>query len=372
MRGKRACLIVNPKEGKNLAHLKEIRKLFKDAGWKTRFELKLFGGQSMAFAKEAAERGDDLIVAYGGDGTISQVINGVMNAKGKHNRVAVGIIPGGTANVWATELGIPLDPVSAVHTLLESEVRKVDLGCVDVAQLVVEAASGEQIQDGAKTYPNRGNKKSLSKARHHFLLMAGLGVDAAVMGNVSDNLKDQVGPLAVGVSAVEKAPEQQPFRVELSVVGNGRQDEAFWNGEAIQIVIGNTRSYANIADMTPNAYIDDGILDICVIKAGDPASMTKQLLSLVLRHRPDNVTADFFHSARFVLRVPASVQMQLDGCTMRLKDYLDKPDRAILRSEEDATRVMVEYRFEAVRRALNLAIPITYDNALFEHQKDDV
>lgn len=372
MRGKQACLIVNPKEGKNLAHLKEIRKIFKEAGWKTRFEVKLFGGQTLALAKEAAERGDDLIVAYGGDGTISQVINGVMDAKGKRTHPVVGIIPGGTANVWATELGIPLDPVQAVHTLLESEVRKVDLGCVDVAQLSIEPASGEPFQENVKTLRNKGKKTSLPKARHYFLLMAGLGVDAAVMGNVSDNLKDQVGPLAVGVSAAEKVPEQQPFRVELSIPGAGKQDESFWDGEAIQIVIGNTRSYANITDMTPNAYIDDGILDICVIEAGDPVSMTKQILSLVLRHKPDNVTAEFFHSAHFTLRVPASVQMQVDGSTMRLKDYLDKPKRAILKQEQDAARVMVEYRFEAVPRTLNMAFPITYDNALFEHEKDDV
>src|SRR5437868_12270910 len=133
MRGKKASLIVNPRAGENLTKFTDILTILAAAGWKTDIELKEYGGQTMGLATEAAEDGYDLVIAYGGDGTVNQVVNGVMNAKGQHS--IVGVIPGGTANVWADEIGIPNDPVKAALTLVNSEVRKVDIGHVEVGSL---------------------------------------------------------------------------------------------------------------------------------------------------------------------------------------------------------------------------------------------
>ena len=139
--------------------LSEIIQVFKQADWQAEIMLKEYGGHTMELAKQAAERGDDLIIAYGGDGTLNQVVNGIAEAKGKAKKHSVlGVIPGGTANVWATEFGIPKDPVQAALTLIESESRAVDLGCINVARLTLETASaGEQ---DARIYKNKSGKKS--------------------------------------------------------------------------------------------------------------------------------------------------------------------------------------------------------------------
>ena len=131
-------------------------------------------------------------------------------------------------------------------------------------------------------------------------------------------------------------------------------------------MIGNTRRYGDIAEMTPNAYIDDGVLDVCVITAGDPLSTMQQITSLLLRKKPDNLTAEYFHGSQLSIRVPASVPMQLDGSAVKLKDYLNSSDYDTLQQARDAEHSMVTYRFDAMPHALEVAIPCTYDNTLFE------
>lgn len=371
MNGKKACIVINPRAGQNIVKLPDMLAIFAAAGWKTDIAIKEYGGQTMELATRAAEKNYDLVIGYGGDGTLCQVVNGVMNAKGQHSRVA--LIPGGTANVWASEVGIPVDPVKAALTLVSSECRKVDIGHVEIESLIFPgAAQDEQAGAGAQASQDEQQMqerkvKSTPTAKHHFMLMAGLGIDAAVMGHVSKPLKYKIGPLAVGLSAAKELPAQHPFPVEIRANGGGRKGEVLWKGEAIQVVVGNTRRYADVVEMTPNAYIDDGILDICVITAGDPLNTLQQISSLLLRRHPDNTSAEYFHGAHLSISAPASVDMQLDGSAVKLKDYLGKADRAALQQADNLEQVMVNYRFDVMPRALRVAIPSNYDDALFEH-----
>ena len=372
MRCKNASLIINPRMGENVTKLPGVITVLAAAGWNSDIAIKLFGGHTLELATEAARQKHDLVVAYGGDGTLNQVVNGVMNTKG--HRSSVGVIPGGTANVWAGEIGVPTEPVKAALTLIDSQARKVDVGHVEVESLTFPTASDSTVTaasaDGAAPSKNTRKVKATSKARHHFLLMAGLGIDAAVMSHVPKPLKYRIGPLAVGISAAEELPKQHPFPIEIRAAGEGRNGAVLWKGEAIQVVIGNTRKYANIVEMTPNAYIDDGVLDVCVITAGDPLTTLQQITTLLLRRKPDNLTAEYFHGAHLTISTPASVGIQLDGSAVKLKDYLSKSDRKALQAAGDTEKVMVNYRFDAMPRALDVAIPSTYNNALFEHTEN--
>ncbi len=367
MQCKKASLVINPRAGENLAKITDVLAVLAAAGWKTKIALKEYGGQTMGLATKAAEDGYDLVIGYGGDGTLNQVVNGVMNTKGQHN--TVGVIPGGTANVWAGEIGIPVDPVKAALTLVNSDSRKVDVGHVELESLTFPASTQENGVQSSDQPINEGGKRRKVKptkdARHHFLLMAGLGIDAAVMGHVSKPMKYKIGPLAVGLSAVKELPSQHPFPIEIRAEGSGREGKVMWKGEAIQVVIGNTRKYADVVQMTPNAYIDDGVLDVTVITAGDPLSTMQQITSLVLRRKPDNMTTENFHGSHLTISVPASIDLQLDGSAVKLKDYLSKADRKAL-AQADAEQVMVTYRFDAMPKALRIAIPNTYNDALFE------
>ena len=316
----------------------------------------------MTLARKSAEEGSDLVIAYGGDGTLNQVVNGVMHAKSQQS--IVGIIPGGTVNVWAGEISVPGEPVHAALKLVESNTREVDIGHVEVERLIFPDTSHDERQQDDKKLRNKKGKDT-SDARQHFLLMAGLGIDAAVMRHVSQVLKYRVGPLAVGVAAAKELPTLRPFPVEIRV-GDAGDPGGLWKGEALQVVIGNTRQYAGIVEMTPDAYVDDGMLDVCVITAGDPLTTLQQIISLLGRRKPDNLTAEYFHAAHLSISVPASIAMQLDGTAVKLKDYLSKSDRKALAQASDREQVMVTYRFDAMPRALKVAIPGTYDDALFE------
>ena len=346
MKCKTAYLIINPRLGENLKKLGDLIAILSAAGWKTDTALKEFGGHTMQLAKDAAEAGYDLVIAYGGDGTLNQVVNGVMSAK--KSRSVVGIIPGGTANVWAHEIGIPEDPVKAALLLINSEGRKVDLGHVDVDYL--------------------GQKKegSTSGGRRHFLLMAGLGFDAAVMGHVSTTLKEKIGNAAVALAAAKVLPTQHNFPIEIRTSGAGREEGVLWKGEAVQVIVGNTRRYGNIAELTPEAYIDDGALDVCVITAGDRLNTIEQIVAFLLQ-RKGNEHSESFQGAHFRITVPACVELQLDGTRVKQKDSLAPPDRAALKQAENPEAVMVTYRFDAMPRALRVAIPHTYEGALFEN-----
>ncbi len=126
MKCKKACLVINPHAGQNVTKIAELIAVLSAAGWSTDITIKEYGGHSMELAARAAKANYDLVIGYGGDGTLNQVLNGVMNA-GRRQSI-VGVIPGGTTNVWAAEIGVPHDPVQAALTLINSEARKVDIG----------------------------------------------------------------------------------------------------------------------------------------------------------------------------------------------------------------------------------------------------
>jgi YegS/Rv2252/BmrU family lipid kinase len=367
MKGKRACLVINPHAGQNVTKIADLIAVLSAAGWSTDIAIKEYGGHSMELAGRAAKANYDLVIGYGGDGTLNQVLNGVMNA-GRCQSI-VSVIPGGTANVWAAEIGVPHDPVQAALTLINSGARKIDVGHIEVQGL---SFPGTAQDDREKRQDKKGKRihkrkvKATSRAKHHFLLMAGLGIDAAIMGHVSKDIKYRVGPLAVGLSAAEELPRQHPFPIEIRVGGTTHEDEKIWKGEAFQVIVGNTRRYGVPVQLTPDTYLDDGLLEVCVITAGTTLKTIEQIASFLFRRRPDNATAEHFDGASITISVPASIDLQLDGSVVRLKDYLNKSDRKAVQSAGNAEQVMVTYRFDAMPRAVQVAIPSTYNGALFE------
>src|SRR5213082_828956 len=176
MRCKRVCLVINPRAGHNVAKITDLIAVFAAADWKIDIALKAYPGQARQLAARAARQNYDLIVAYGGDGTINQVVNGVINARG---RSIVGVIPGGTANEWAVEVGLPLDPVHAALTLVNSDARTIYLGLMQVEGLTFP--NGAYPPKDLRLAPIKGKKVRKKQAqaaiggKPRFLLMAGLG-----------------------------------------------------------------------------------------------------------------------------------------------------------------------------------------------------
>ncbi len=336
------------------------------AGWKTDIAVKHYVGHAIELATRAAEQDYDLVIAYGGDGTINHVVNGVMAAKGEGRRKVIGVIPGGTANQWASEMSVPVSPVKATLALIESNVHTVDLGRLQVQEILFpNQIQKNQQQNGQKVLKSKA--KQPSSRENYFLLTAGLGIDASVINHTSKTLKQRVGPLAFDIAVAESLPEQHSFPIEVTIVEDGQDQPIVWSGEAYQVILGNTRRYANAVELTPDVYLDDGKLELCVITSGNTITTLQQITSLLFRHKTDTVTAKHFLATHYLITLPASIHIHLDGSSVQLEDYLNKSDREALRQEQHREHVMITYRFDAIPYALRTAIPRTYDNTLFEH-----
>ncbi len=347
-----ACLVVHPRSGKNLARVPDVVSVLTRAGWTTDVVVKDAKGETMELAARAAEAGYDFVIAYGGDGTLNHVVNGVLTFAGKRP-AAVGVIPGGTANVWAAEVGIPSDPVGAAQMLVGSEVRNVDVGHVGVESLTFAGGSSEFDREAARA----------SGARRHFLLMAGLGIDATLMSRTPAQLKHKLGVAAVVLTALKQLPALRTYPV---VIRSGVSDTLVWEGKALQLVVGNTRLYGKVARMTPEALIDSGELDLSVITAPSRLSAFAQVVTVMLRGRPAHSHSRAARGVGFRVSAPASVDLQLDGSAVKLKKYLTGAVREALATATERDGVMVNYRFDAVPGALRIAVPGEYGGALFK------
>src|SRR6266480_7944700 len=124
MGSKQASIVVDLRTGKNVIHVPDLIAILSAAGYKPDVALKAYGGETLKLARKAAREGCGLVIGYGGDGTLNDVVNGVMAAGGKS---LIGDIPGGTFNEWAGTISVPHNPVKAALSIVDSDARKVDL-----------------------------------------------------------------------------------------------------------------------------------------------------------------------------------------------------------------------------------------------------
>lgn len=309
----RACLITNPRSGRGGIDLSEALAVLQAQGWTLTVQQKLYGGHATELARAAVKDGYDVVVGCGGDGTLSEIVDGLTGTD-----VALGALPGGTVNLWARELGISRRLRVAALQLAGAERRRIDVGRLTIN----------------------------GKHRRHFLLMAGLGIDGAVMGRVSKPLKNRIGPLAVGLAAIGSAPSLRLVSVRADL------DGMHWQGRIAEVIVGNTRQYGGFASITPNAYIDDGMLDVCVITAASPLSVGRQLSSLLFHGRPDPRTAEFYRVASVSIHAPVALPLQVDGGAERVKRLKPSADGLV-------------YTFSSIAQGVSVLVPRTYDGTLF-------
>src|SRR2546423_2853706 len=192
--------------------------------------------------------------------------------------------------------------------------------------------------------------------------MAGLGTDAAIMPYISKTFKYQAGSRAFEVAAAKKLTELQPFPVEIRAIDDAGDATLVWSGEAWQVLVANAHLYGSIVDIAPEAYLDDGNLDVCVLTVGNLFATIGQITSLLLRRKPDDETAEYFQAAHFSIRAPASIGMHLDGSLAKLSNYLSKADREPLQRTADPPRVSFVTPFSWLPAPLQVATPRGYDD----------
>ncbi len=210
--------------------------------------------QATALARQAAQRGAEVVIAAGGDGTVNEVASGLV-----HSETTLGVLPMGTANVWALQMHIPAPNPLAIHPTwirLTSDLQarmddafplsRYRSALLDAARVLVEGTT---------------RAVDLGQANErHFLLWAGIGLDAAVTEHVSPERKKTLGPLALVGTALDMARHYKNVDVTLTLDGQPRAVHTSL------IVVSNIRLYGGVLPVAARAYVDDGLLDVCVFK----------------------------------------------------------------------------------------------------------
>jgi YegS/Rv2252/BmrU family lipid kinase len=236
-----AAVVVNPtKLDDDEAFRKSVRQVMDEHGWDEPLWLETTAedpGQGQA--KSAVSAGVDLVLACGGDGTVTACAEGVTGTG-----VPLAIIPMGTGNLLARNIGLPMGLDEALAVALDGPQQPIDAGRVNGTLFVV---------------------------------MAGLGLDARMLSDTSDELKKRIGWIAYAISAARHLGDR-PMRVTVSADGGPRR-----RMRANALIVGNVGWLRGGLPLLPDARPDDGMLDAVVLIAGGLTGWLAATANILLR-----------------------------------------------------------------------------------------
>lgn len=223
----RTLVIANPRSGRSrgLGAAEKAARVMSGGGWDVTVRATGSPGDGARLAQEAARQGYDAVFACGGDGTLSQVVAGLLDTG-----IPAGLIPAGTGNDFARTVGLSRDPAEAARQALGGHAQAVDL---------LEA--------------NGGAAWSLN--------VMGVGFDAAVAARMNRRLRLTGGAFAYITAVVQELTFHCATEVMLAVDGE------VWQGLALLVAIANAQSYGGGMRIAPLASIDDALLDVVLVEA---------------------------------------------------------------------------------------------------------
>lgn len=198
-------------------------------------------GHADSLAREAARQGADLVLVLGGDGTINEAANGLIGSQ-----VPLGILPGGTANVLANELGLGSRLERAIEKLGQCVPRRISVG---------RLTAGDQ--------PPR-----------HFLCMAGAGLDAKIVRKVSPGLKQRTGKLAYWVAGLAQ------FSHKLEELEVRIHSKAYRCGFALA---SRVRNYGGDLEIASGASLHDDDFEVVLFEGSNPLRYAWYMLNVAAR-----------------------------------------------------------------------------------------
>ena len=245
--------------------------------WRTRVESLAQGcticstsraGEAEGLARNAAQEGFEKIVAAGGDGTINEVVNGLAGSPAK-----LGLLPIGTVNVFATELGLPSHNLDVCWNIIQGDhTRLVDL-------------------------PSANGK--------YFVQLAGVGLDAQVVKETSAALKRNFGPLSYLISAAQVATRRPP-RLFIESANTSIAEGSF-------VLVGNGRHYGGPFPFFKHALIDDGLLDVVAFKQLGYLEIIKYLQDVFFSSEIRLPEVEYFQTRRLRITSDQDVPVEVDG-----------------------------------------------------------
>jgi len=225
-------------------------------------------GDASRIAAEAVRDGVEVIIAAGGDGTLNEVVNGIGNAP-----VRLGILPVGTMNVFATELGIPHGNLERAWSIIEQgKVVAVDL-------------------------PKANDT--------HFIQLAGVGLDAEVVRKTTADSTKALGPLSYLLTLVQVAAHKPP-RVVVETEGGRIREGSF-------VLIGNGRLYGGPFPVFKRASLYDGLLDVLVFQNQTHWDVVRYFQAIAFGTHPELPDVEYFQTSSIKVTSSGDVPVELDG-----------------------------------------------------------
>jgi YegS/Rv2252/BmrU family lipid kinase len=271
---RRCAVIYNPTKVSDKFHALVEESLHRN-GWGNTLWLETsVEDPGRAMTKHAVEEQVDLVIGAGGDGTIRYVADALANSG-----IPLGLIPAGTGNLLARNLNLPLEEVDAIEVALSGQVRQLDL---------VKITADD-------------------RAPEHFAVMAGIGVDAMIMDETDEDLKDKVGSAAYFVAAA-KAVGRLPVRLTVQL-----DSDRPTRRHAMLCVIGNVGTLRGNLTLIPGASPEDGLLDLYIASPRRFRHWVKVALRLITRRPKKDDQVDQRKGKEVRIIIEGKDNYQLDG-----------------------------------------------------------
>ncbi|MFN8422780.1 MAG: diacylglycerol kinase family protein [Anaerolineae bacterium] len=262
------CVIANPGAGRGgrRAALEAAVDRWARRGWTIRWRTTGAPGDATAMARSAAADGVDVVAVAGGDGTVNEAVNGLVGA-----RAALAVLPSGTANVLAAQLGLVPWP---------SPWRTPDLG-----------AAADALAAGVVRSVDLGFAEPAGRPGRHFVMWAGVGADAAVVAALEEPghkaLNARLGAVAYAIAGVRVLLSDRGGRAMVCVDGVRRR------GRLRCAVVNNIPLYAGLVHLAPEARLDDGRLDAALFMGASRLRAAADWLSAggSVRRRPSGAAS---------------------------------------------------------------------------------
>ncbi len=248
--GTRATVIYNPVSGTHNvgAALPGAVAVLRDRGWQVDVQATQRAGDLQRLAAQARDQHRDVVLVAGGDGSLNEAANALALSD-----VALGVLPSGTANVWARQIGMPLPlPLYVQHlsdaarSMAEGNVHPIDLG--------------------------RANGR-------YFVLWAGVGLDAHVTAQIEPRPPwvKRFGVVGYAWRAFWIATKYRGTRVSITI------DQREVKCRTLMVLISNAQLYGGSVMAAPDALLDDGWLDVAIFKGGSFHEALRHILVVLLR-----------------------------------------------------------------------------------------
>jgi diacylglycerol kinase (ATP) len=257
--------------GKNLdGGLTELRELLANEGYPDPLWYEVAKSSAAPkCARRAFNKGAEVVFVWGGDGSVQRCIDALAG-----RGAVIAILPAGTANLLATNLGIPRDMTEAVRIGLTGERRSLDTGSVN----------GE-----------------------HFAVMAGAGFDALMIKDADGGMKDRLGRVAYLWTG---AKNLNAGRVKTTVEVDGRR---FFKGRTSCVLVGNVSKVLGGIEAFDGARPDDGLLELGLVTAKNPVQWTRTLGRVAIGKGESSKFVEVTRGKRFRIGFSRPIPYELDG-----------------------------------------------------------